>query len=446
MPDADRWFLKALGNGLELHSVPLMNDQLQQPMIVSSAVALVFVLGCAAWVLPVEAGSFFGSWLLPTLAFAGLGLSLWLVLEWRWLRGLSIVFSSTLVLAWIRADGSLTATSHFAGASFGLLAMVGLGRFVNTVPRLRFATLSFLSSGLVVLILGLASTAQYRWASTESIVYRLLPEVRLGLFGLEANGEVNLNAVVALALLVSPLGVAVLSLKSNKAIDSICLRPLGFVVFLVGTYIVIVSRSRTAGIAIWLTLAVLLVRGMSSWKWRAMIGSAVAATPILVLISIGLITQEEFVAQANSLWAGLHDRIHVMNSAMEHFKGSPWFGIGLNQFRHVYLPAAELGEYDVAHAHNLYLQTAMDLGVFGLAAYGGLIAFVLTRANRVIRHASSTLGAVAALGGALSLIVISLFGLGDAVALGAKVGLFQWMSSGLVLSAWRIHAQPAKVP
>jgi hypothetical protein len=40
-----------------------------------------------------------------------------------------------------------------------------------------------------------------------------------------------------------------------------------------------------------------------------------------------------------------------------------------------------------------------------------------------------------ALGSALGIIGVHLFGIADAVSLGARVGLFQWLSAGFILAA-----------
>jgi len=39
----------------------------------------------------------------------------------------------------------------------------------------------------------------------------------------------------------------------------------------------------------------------------------------------------------------------------------------------------------------------------------------------------------------LSLLSVHIFGLLDAVALGTKVGILQWLACGLVLAAWRLQ-------
>ena len=97
---------------------------------------------------------------------------------------------------------------------------------------------------------------------------------------------------------------------------------------------------------------------------------------------------------------------------------------------------------DIAHAHNILLQTALDIGLVGLAAYVGLLALLLVRADQAARGDNRFAARVAA-GAGLSLIGVHLFGLGDAVSLGAKVGLFQWIAAGLVLGAAAVQARGA---
>ena len=101
----------------------------------------------------------------------------------------------------------------------------------------------------------------------------------------------------------------------------------------------------------------------------------------------------------------------------------------------------ERGQWDgdVAHVHNIFLQTALDLGLFGLMAYVGLLVMLLVRADQASRGPSAFAGRTAA-GAGLSLVVVHVFGLGDAISLGAKVGVFQWLAAGLVLAAWQTTA------
>jgi putative inorganic carbon (HCO3(-)) transporter len=93
---------------------------------------------------------------------------------------------------------------------------------------------------------------------------------------------------------------------------------------------------------------------------------------------------------------------------------------------------------DVAHAHNQLLQAAVDLGLPGLIAY---LALWIGAAHMLHdRSASVTEHSLNSVAGALGAALVAqfVFGLADAIALGAKVGWFFWLTLGLIASLQRI--------
>ena len=84
---------------------------------------------------------------------------------------------------------------------------------------------------------------------------------------------------------------------------------------------------------------------------------------------------------------------------------------------------------------------ALDLGLIGLLVYISLQALLLVRAHQASRGRSAFVRH-AAVAGAMALVALRLFGLADLIALGAKVGLFQWLVSGLVVAAWCLRETP----
>jgi hypothetical protein len=413
------------------------------------AAVSVLAVGCVAWVFPGPSASIGGIWLLPALSIAGLALALWLSAGWFWLRGLLAVLAVTLIVGWMKAPYLAHSTSHFAGASFGLLVMLIVGRLACTQQRLRWAMFAILSAGLFVLVLGLAGSERSGFPPFVSFLVSKVPAVRLGLQGLGSAGVVNPNALAAAALLVVPFGVSVLLFRSHEKIDRFGLQPLGLVVLAAGLVTLAASHSRSGLMAVWLTLAAVLVRGLRSWVWRLLIGTLVMALPFLVVVSTYASSRDEFLLRASLLWRTVGDRIHIMDAGVDRWKESPWFGIGMNRFRTVYSPPAVMARADpgdtrlmappvheVAHAHNVFLQTALDVGAIGLGAYCGMLGFLLVRADQTARGRGG-LNRAAAVGGGLSLVAACMFGVADAVTLGAKVGLFQWLAGGLILAAWR---------
>lgn len=111
----------------------------------------------------------------------------------------------------------------------------------------------------------------------------------------------------------------------------------------------------------------------------------------------------------------------------------PLTGIGLGAFRQAAFRLYPLPlpvEQDIAHAHNIFLQTALDLGLPGLVAYGAVFFVAVAVAWRVARRdpgfRSVSLGLLA------GLVALHVFGLADALALGAKPGLVFWFALGLL--------------
>jgi putative inorganic carbon (HCO3(-)) transporter len=86
---------------------------------------------------------------------------------------------------------------------------------------------------------------------------------------------------------------------------------------------------------------------------------------------------------------------------------------------------------DLAHAHNIFLQVAVDLGLGGLIAYGALLLLGAAAAWDVAR-ASIGSSRYLAVGLLASLLGLHVYGLADAIALGSKPGLAFWMLLGLI--------------
>lgn len=399
------------------------------------AAASVLLVGLVAWVFPVQALAVGGPWALPFLALAALLLAVALAVEWEWLRGLIPVFAFILVIGW--NPSSTTSTSHFAGASFGLLIMLAVGRAVGTHRLLVGAVLMFLVGGLAVLLVGFAGSLARVGTFVDSIV--ALPWVELGLVGMQPGGEVNPNALAAAALLILPVALSLLLVGTDGKAHRLLLLPLALVVTATGALILVLTHSRSAWIALWVALVSLLVWGIKSKPWRFVTGALVLAPLLLTVVAVLSLSQERFVRHAADSWSSARARSQIMAQGVEHWRASPWFGIGLNEFRVRHNPKAGeiVTDDDVAHAHNIFLQTALDVGLVGFLALGGVAGLLLVRARQAARG-ESRLARNVAVGAAFALVVISLFGLTDAVSLGSKVGTLEWIVAGLILASWRI--------
>ncbi len=170
------------------------------------------------------------------------------------------------------------------------------------------------------------------------------------------------------------------------------------------------------------------------WRLVLVIGLVVGFGVLAAYVSSRL--DQNIVGDA----IGLSGRLEIWSRALLGIADFPLTGMGVNAFRHVVHSLYPLygipADIDLGHAHNHLLQAALDLGLPGLVAYvalwwisAGLLWVTYRRLQR--RHATRHpyFGLVAGLAG--SLLAGWIFGIVDAVALGARPAFIWWLLLGL---------------
>jgi O-antigen ligase len=137
----------------------------------------------------------------------------------------------------------------------------------------------------------------------------------------------------------------------------------------------------------------------------------------------------------------LEGRFEVWSRALHGIQDFPITGMGLNTFRHivhVLYPLFMIGpDFDLGHAHNEFLQAALDLGLPGLIAFISIQLGALQMVWHIFKTAQPDSSGVfsnrvLALGLGGGLFAHLVYGLTDAVALGAKPGAIFWLLLGLI--------------
>lgn len=132
----------------------------------------------------------------------------------------------------------------------------------------------------------------------------------------------------------------------------------------------------------------------------------------------------------------LSSRLEIWSRAIMAISDFPLTGIGVNGFRRVIqvlYPTFLVGpDIDLGHAHNHMLQTALDIGLPGLIGYlslwllsAGMIVRNLQRLTHLRAEQHSIYALTVGLLG--SLVAGWLFGLLDAISLGARPGFVWWL-------------------
>jgi putative inorganic carbon (HCO3(-)) transporter len=374
------------------------------------------------------------------------------VITLRPIRSLRIplmLFAGAVALsAVLHANGAHAGLRHVTGIGLGVLTMAVIGTGASVESRLRWASVAVGVGGLGLVMVGLGST-YFGWdgqklvlgstSEQQKLLYPWLPQTQLPLPGLEQDGGwINSNALGGTALMVLPfmMGLVGAALRDRRwpRIAELMIGGLGV---LISASAIWMSRSRTA------LLASVLLSLIVAVQWRSA-RRAVAAALLVGIVVFGFAINARrqaapgiFESGVASTLDNLRTRVSYWNLAADTIATAPLLGIGVSNF-HEGPPAGDGKRPYVAHAHNIFLQVALDVGLLGLTGYVWLFGWVATRG----RMRAPAYGRRIAAGAALSIVAAHLFGLTDAIALGAKVGLFQWLCAGVLIAG---HQQSTAV-
>jgi putative inorganic carbon (hco3(-)) transporter len=217
--------------------------------------------------------------------------------------------------------------------------------------------------------------------------------------------------------------------------------------FVTGVFVLTQSRGGYIGLAI-ATLGMLFFALPRGWRW------GILGFVVILGLVLGLTVTEAQTVQIRDWAVGsglttdralslntIEGRVEIWSRAIYGLQDFPFTGMGMNTFRevvHVLYPLFLMApDKDFGHAHNEFLQAGLDLGIPGMIAFMGLYLGAYWMLMRLWIDASG-LGKVLLLGLGGGLTAHLLYGITDAVALGAKPGLLFWMLLGLIAS---LHEQ-----
>ena len=334
------------------------------------------------------------------------------------------------------------------------LVILGLGwwRFLNCLIKsqewLFIVTAVYIFAAFGFVLLGILNA---NWLFKIPVLSSVLSLLPAGLIDLPENQfGVHANQLAGTMLFLFPLFLGIifglLSGSSGR-------KSLFFWVGLFGlsAIIILLTQSRTGWLATAGTLlvlsfcwAILLPRTHKLWRWVWLgLGSMVVAgfAGILAIGPQRLAdiwqnpSQETAVGNVSSLGF----RQEVWRWGIAAVQDFPFTGTGLGAYRHVVrrlYPLDVRPDYDIAHAHNLYLQTALDIGFPGLITYLALIILVFGLLWQIAKQDSQL--RPLALGFLGVLLALHIFGIADALALGSKTTILFWIMLGMITAMHRL--------
>ena len=353
--------------------------------------------------------------------------------------------NAAILLLLVTVVASLIATfdvrfslGKVSGVILGSLLFWAVARWLRTPARLRMATAMFLVSGGLLAVAGvLGSEGSDKLSLLQPFTDR--PRLIRGVPGAEEG--FNPNAVSGCLVLFVPIQLSLLvtgALKSGTR-RYVTGGQMALLALTTGSLVLMQSRGAWVG---------LLVAGVAFLCWHSGKTRIAAAVGILSATVLWTLFGSASVLDRaiNRSGAGISDtvagRIDIWMRATDGVRDFPFTGMGMNTFRRIMplmYPSRSIPEgKDVAHAHNHLLQAALDLGVPGLIAYVAMWFVAAALLVAVYRRATDRFHRVMAGGVGAGLIAHFVFGLTDAIPLGAKVGVLFWLTLALCVGLHRV--------
>lgn len=374
----------------------------------------------------------------------------------RWLTrtpyDLAILVLLAMVLVSLYATFSISfSLPKIAGVVLGVTLLYASVGFLTEERRFRWGM-----AGVSLGITGFAAVALFgsQWGTKLPIVREIaaqLPRLIEGLPGAESGFHPAEVGGTLCWILFIPAAVAIGLLKMpTSPWRKLLAIPLALLSALLAAMLILTtSRSAWIGVGVATAIALALI---SRWSRALVVGGLVALAIVafwLRPVDFSTILGDESPVDLGTVTnINIEGRIEIWSRAIYGIQDFPFTGMGMGTFRkvvHILYPLFLVPpEQDLGHAHNEALQAALDLGIPGLIAFLALQILAIAAAYLAWRHGRDPLIRWASLGTLAGLIAHDVYGLTDAVALGAKPGAFWWLLLALGAAAWQLTVRESE--
>jgi len=265
-------------------------------------------------------------------------------------------------------------------------------------------------------------------------VTRLNPEeVMTRVYGTVKPYNPNLFGGYALSLLPATLILMFLPLR-NKHYKTACV---GFCVFLMTILAIVLTGCRGAYIGLFIELLLLVIFTYRILKPAFKKLFEVFTAVLSTLVGFLIIVLPPLRARVFSIFAFRGDssnsfRFNVYNSCIQMFKDNWLLGIGCgNQnFREIYGLYMKTG-FDALSAYNIYLETAVESGIFALAAFLAFLYFNISKAVKYISKRNN-IKSLYLIVSVVSIAGILVHGFVDTVFFRPQIQFVFWIMIGII--------------
>jgi putative inorganic carbon (HCO3(-)) transporter len=335
--------------------------------------------------------------------------------------------------------------AKISGLLFSLAVYFAAVRFSDR--HFELALTGFLAGGAAIAALGIFGTD---WPVKIAALGALGERIPLLLQGLPAaESGIHPNELGGVLTFFLPLAIVAFVQWKQPSIPRTWGGKIAlFIITLLLAGVMLLTQSRSAFIGMAFGLALLLAGG---GRWGRILLVVLCLAAVIAVSQIGMPTllglnEAETVNPVGEITFA--SRFEIWSRALYGMQDFSFTGMGMGAFRRVapvLYPFFMISpDKDVAHAHNFFLQTGLDLGIPGLIAilslWIGAFAMLLIVYNRSGEEkiAFGMDARTLSLGLAGGMLAHGVYGLTDAVALGAKPGFLWWYLLALTTGLYKI--------
>lgn len=310
--------------------------------------------------------------------------------------------------------------------------------------RLHYGAVAILLLALGLTGIGLITT---RWNVKLPQLAPLIDAVaQLDRFAPAALGQTHPNRLAATAIMAYPLALVMLLSPRVRRFERL--------MWLIGTLVLagvlLLSQSRSAWVAM-VVVTVFVVIALAVYHRDRIPRLLFAAALTLGVVAIVVLVWRLPADLLQQIWTEPPRETAIGSLVTLNFRQEVWLwaitaigdfaftGSGLAAFPNVVhrlYPIAISAEYVGTHAHNIFLQTALDVGLPGLIAYLGVLLGATVMVWKLFWQRST--GALLALGAWAGILALHVYGLTDAIEIGALSGILLWMQLGVITGAFAL--------
>jgi putative inorganic carbon (HCO3(-)) transporter len=325
-----------------------------------------------------------------------------------------------------------------------LRLLTGIGLFYAIVNwsrsamRLRLLIVVMMLTGLALAIMAPFTVT---WSNSK---LPFIPDFLYARFTLLVSDTTHPNVMGGYLSILLPISMAVMIFNWKQL--SWSNRVFVVIITVIMSGFLILTKSRGAWLAFGaIVLLIILLRWR--WGWLTLPASGIAS--VIVLYSVGITRVLETLSY-NDAFNGIEGRLEIWSRAIYMIQDFPFTGIGMGSFMRVadtLYPFFLMGPGKIVHAHNLFLQIAVDLGLPGLIAWLAIFVLVIVAAWQVYKLGKvEHNGWVAGLGAGFlgSQLALTIHGITDAVTWGlVRPAPLIWALWGVAFASWYVYVFPA---